>query len=109
MGVHTGGVGRCAHLASCAQQAAKVAVTSEENRGEEAKEEVLLLGMICVATQLVLWVLMHIKGTLTFEWNLWCEIGAFVPSFLLIKKFKINTENQNRLFGGDRIASLCFM
>jgi len=37
--------------------------------GEEAKEEVLLLGMIYIATQLVLWFLMHIKGTLTFEWN----------------------------------------
>lgn len=28
---HIGGVRKCAHLASCAQQAAKVAVTSEES------------------------------------------------------------------------------
>jgi len=38
--------------------------------GKKASKEVLLLGMIYVVTALVLWVLMRVKGTSTFEWNL---------------------------------------
>lgn len=38
--------------------------------GRKASKEALLLGTIYVATLLVLWVLMHVKGILTFEWNL---------------------------------------
>lgn len=53
--------------------------------GRKASKEVLLLGTIYVVTLLVLWVLMHVKGILTFEWNLlvWNSVYSPLFSFLI--------------------------
>lgn len=53
----------------------------------------------------MLWVLMHVKGTLPFEWNLSVWNCLFSSLFFPQRNFKINTENQTRLFWGDQIAS----
>lgn len=54
--------------------------------GKKATEEVLLLGTIYVVALLVLWGLMPVKDTLTFEWNLLVWICVFCPLFSPLKE-----------------------